>query len=149
MYNYFIKPYDTILIPVMDQWLGPTEMVTINVSMGNAISYYICGIEATITDVDYASVKRMGANYMDPTSKTLVTSSTKDRIIKGMILCSTTSVDRAVTIEFGTFKILQSHVIKSYNAILVPCMDHILPAGEIITGMGSGVNYYITGQELT
>jgi hypothetical protein len=149
LYRYNMKPSETIAVPIMDQVMVAGEQLSLYVYAASALSYYISGIEADINDVDYGSVKKLGADVMGSISETIVRSSTKDRLIKGMILCNTTSSDKAVTIKVGSITILSARNIKSYDTILVPCMDQLIPATEIMTGLGSGVNYYITGKELS
>ncbi|WP_426332704.1 hypothetical protein ACN9MH_15440 [Paenibacillus silvae] len=148
LFNYTIKPNATIVVPVMDQCMLAGDTITLYCSNANAINYYISGIEATLTDADYSSVKRLGMGVLRSVSDIIVGTSTKDRMIKGIILCNTSTYDVAASIEFGSYKILSSYLMKSYDTILIPTMDHVLPANATVSGLGSGINYFITGTEL-
>ncbi|HBU81774.1 MAG TPA: hypothetical protein DEF35_09060 [Paenibacillus sp.] len=151
LFNYILKAKDTIVIPVMDQCLIAGNAITIYVSGAsntNVISCYISGIEALTTDPEYSGVARMGLGIIPSSSSTIVSSWSKERIVKGIILCNTNSSDTEVTMEVGGVRILQGFSIKGYDTILIPTTDLLIPASEVITAAGYGINYYITGKEL-
>jgi hypothetical protein len=148
LFNYMMKPYDTIVVPVMDQLLIAGNTITFSANAANSISYYISGIEALITDPEYADVIRLGIGSLpSDDGGAIVNSSVKDRLIKGMILCNTNSADTRVYMNVSGKIILQGFMIKGYDTILVPTTDILIPATEGILGSGYGVHYYITGKE--
>ncbi|APO43353.1 hypothetical protein BS614_04305 [Paenibacillus xylanexedens] len=148
LFNYIMKPYDTIVVPVMDQLLIAGNTITFYASAGNSISYYISGIEALTTDPEYIDVTRFGLGLVPSDLGNIVTSSAKDRLVKGIILCNTNSADTRVYMNVSTRNILQGFMIKAYETILVPTTDLLIPATEVIAASGYGINYYITGKEL-
>ena len=155
IYNYIIQPNDTIVIPVMDQCLDAIDgTITIYASAANSISYYISGIETLTTDPEYSDVSRLGYGALPtyPTFNFLFGSVIKDRLVKGIILCNTKSADTRVymnvTTGSGGFNILSGFLIKSYDTIVVPTTDLLIPGSSTISGSGAGVNYFITGKEL-
>ncbi|MGX1832380.1 hypothetical protein ACWIE6_29545 [Paenibacillus taichungensis] len=149
--NYVMKPNDTILVPVMDQLLIAGNSITVYSTTASAISYYISGIETLVTDPEYADVLRFGYGAIQVSSGTIVSAnSSKDRLIKGIILCNTATTDRKVSMWIFGWSILQPFTIKANDTILIPTSDILIPAGEYVTASSSasGVNYYITGKEL-
>ncbi|WP_408893524.1 hypothetical protein [Paenibacillus taichungensis] len=150
VYLYAMKPYDTIVIPVVDQLLISGNSITLDSNAGNSISYYISGIEATIYDPEYADVLRFGAGTIPVSSGTIVASSSKDRIVKGIVICNTNSSDKTISMWISGFNILQAFTVKSLDTILVPTSDLLIPTTETITASANsgGVQYYITGKEL-
>ncbi|RAW13592.1 hypothetical protein DC345_19820 [Paenibacillus taichungensis] len=148
--NYVMKPNDTILVPVMDQLMVARDSITVTTSTANAISYYISGIETLVADPEYADVLRLGGGAIPVTSGIIVTTSSKDRLIKGIILCNTAAAERKVSMWIYGWSILQPFTIKANDTILIPTSDILIPAGEYVSASASatGVNYYITGKEL-
>jgi hypothetical protein len=151
LFNYIIKPYDTIVVPAMDQCIDITNgTISIYASAGNSISYYISGIETLLTDTEYSDVSRLGHGVLPtyPTYNFLFGSTSKNRLVKGLILCNTNSTDARVYLSISGFSILPGFTIKSYDTIIVPTTDLLLPASQTISGSGAGVNYYITGKDV-
>jgi hypothetical protein len=148
LFNYIMKPNDTIIVPVMDQLLVAGNTITIYASAGNSISYYISGIDTLTSGPEYADVVRMGLGYFQSENSTIVTSSTKNRLVKGVILCNTGSADLRVYMSIAGYSLLQGFMVKGYDTILVPTTDLLLPASTTISAYGYGMSYYITGKEL-
>ncbi|UPK45208.1 hypothetical protein [Paenibacillus pabuli] len=147
LFNYIMKPYDTIVVPVMDQCLFPSHTITVYASSAT-VSYYISGIETLTGDPEYLDITRLGYGILPANSSALFSATSKDRLVKGIILCNTNSADTRVSMDVSGWKLLQGFLIKGYETILVPTADLLLESQSTILGSGSGVNYYITGKEL-
>ncbi|UPK45905.1 hypothetical protein [Paenibacillus pabuli] len=150
MYNYVMKPNDAIAVPVVDQLLIAGNTITISATAANSISYYISGLEALTTDPEYSDVLRFGIGTVPVSSGVIASSSSKDRLVKGIVLCNTFSSDARISMEVFGLRILQAFTVKASDTILIPTIDLLIPASEYITASASsgGVHYYITGKEL-
>lgn len=150
MSNYLISPNDTIVVPVMDQLLIAGNSITLYATAANSISFYISGVESLVTDPEYSDVLRVGLGSVPVSSGTIVSAASKDRIVKGITLCNTSSTDRKISMEVFGWRILQVYTLKGFETILIPAMDLLIPAYEYMTASSSasGINYYITAKEL-
>lgn len=99
--------------------------------------------------------KRLCAGTLTDSNATLYTapsSSGAITIVKALTLCNKTASSATVTIKFDGIEILSTHSIAASDTVIIPFMDQILEASEIIegsSGTASAINYYISGKEVT
>lgn len=74
-------------------------------------------------------------------------------IVKALTVCNRAATAVSLTLRFNETYIVMNHTIKPLDTVIIPCMDQVLHAGESITGSCSvstnGLNYYISGKEVT
>lgn len=73
-------------------------------------------------------------------------------IVKAITLCNKTAVAATVTLKLAGIEVICTHIIRAYDTVTIPFIDHVLQAGELIegsSGTASAINYYMSGKEVT
>ncbi len=73
-------------------------------------------------------------------------------IIKSLILCNKTATARTVDLYFGGRLVLKSYTISAYDTYILPKIDSIIDAAELIEGNASAttaIDYIICGKEVS
>lgn len=99
--------------------------------------------------------KRLCSGTFSATNSTLYTAPAATgnfTIVKAVTLCNKTATPTTVTLKFAGIEVICMHIIRAYDTVTIPFIDHVLQSGELLEGSAgatSAINYYISGKEVT
>ncbi|WJM09520.1 hypothetical protein [Paenibacillus sp. PK1-4R] len=151
-----LKPYETLVIPVSDIIIGPSETMHIyQEGTPGVANIRISAIERDGTPTTLGlSTSRLTLNASGIAIIPSASDSSK-RLVKSLVICNTDSVVRTINIRFGgtgaNLTLISNYKLAPYDTILIPFTDILLTSGEFVEGSAdsSVVSVHVVTQVVT